>query len=127
MRNLIRSRLGWDSREPDQMSGFFLNVALWHWSHRSFFHMAVAIRHSWQYYCSLSLHGHGKATWGDRVGLLAIRTWHVDMYRDYEALAEPQLPHARRVVGALRKHPDQSLAVGKKKQISWESEDEEST
>ena len=74
--------------------------------------MAVALRHSWQYYCSLSLRGHVKATWGDRVGLLAIRTWHVDMYRDYEALAEPQLPHARRVVGALRKHPDQSLAVG---------------
>ena len=114
MRNLItsRSRLDWDSREPDQVSGSSLT---WHsgtGATEVFFFMAVALRHSWQYYCSLSLRGHVKATWGDRVGVLAIRTLHVDMYRDYEALAEPQLPHARRVVGALRKHPDQSLAVG---------------
>ena len=114
MRNLIpgRSRLDWDSREPDQVSGSSLT---WHsgtGATEVFFFMAVALRHSWQYYCSLSLRGHVKATWGDRVGVLAIRTLHGDMYRDYEALAEPQLPHARRVVGALRKHPDQSLAVG---------------
>ena len=106
MRNLItsRSRLDWDSREPDQVPGSSL---AWHSGTG-----ATALRHSWQYYCSLSLRGHVKATWGDRVGVLAIRTLHGDMYRDYEALAEPQLPHARRVVGALRKHPDQSLAVG---------------